>query len=198
MRYDKLTLKAQEALVEAEKLASEQSHPQIEPEHLFKILLVQNEGIIPPLLNKMGISQGTLFNDVEKSLAKLPKVQGQGSRPISPKLNSVLETAFKEADRLKDEYVSTEHLLLALAQTKGMESQQILSSHGVTAEKILQGPGIDSGRTAGHRPESRRQVPGPGTLCQRPDGVGPEREAGSGHRSRRGDPPGGSSAFTAH
>jgi ATP-dependent Clp protease ATP-binding subunit ClpB len=138
MRYDKLTLKAQEALVEAERLAGEEGHPQIEPEHLLKILLIQDEGIIPPILSKLGVAQGTLFNEVEKALTKLPKVQGVGGRPISPNLNLVLDTAFRQADRLKDEYVSTEHLLLALAETKGTEAHRTLSSHGITAEKILQ------------------------------------------------------------
>jgi ATP-dependent Clp protease ATP-binding subunit ClpB len=138
MRYDKLTLKAQEALVEAERLAGEEGHPQIEPEHLLKILLIQDEGIIPPILSKLGVAQGTLFNEVEEALTKLPKVQGVGGRPISPNLNLVLDTAFRQADRLKDEYVSTEHLLLALAETKGTEAHRTLSSHGITAEKILQ------------------------------------------------------------
>jgi ATP-dependent Clp protease ATP-binding subunit ClpB len=138
MRYDKLTLKAQEALVEAERLAGEESHPQIEPEHLLKILLIQDEGIIPPILSKLGVAHGTLFSEVEKALTKLPKVQGVGGRPISPNLNLVLDTAFRQADRLKDEYVSTEHLLLALAETKGSEAHRTLSSHGITAEKILQ------------------------------------------------------------
>ncbi len=138
MRYDKLTLKGQEALVEAERLAGEQSHPQIEPEHLLKILLVQEEGIIPPLLSKLGVAQGTLFNQLEQALEKLPKVQGLAGRPISPNLNKVLEAAFREADRLKDEYVSTEHLLLGLAETKGTETYRILAAHGVTPEKILQ------------------------------------------------------------
>ncbi|HVN80650.1 MAG TPA: Clp protease N-terminal domain-containing protein, partial [Terriglobia bacterium] len=138
MRFDKLTLKAQEALVEAERLASEQAHPQVEPEHLFKILLVQPEGVIPPLLSKMGVAQGELFNDVEKSLAKLPSVQGIGGRSLSPKMNNVMESSFKQADRLKDEYVSTEHLLLALAEVKGTDAQQILEKHGISPEKILQ------------------------------------------------------------
>jgi ATP-dependent Clp protease ATP-binding subunit ClpB len=139
MRYDKLTLKAQEALVEAEQLASELAHPQVEPEHLFKILLVQAEGIIPPILSKLGADQGVLFNEVEKLLAKYPKLQGVGSRPTSPKLNAVLEAAFKSAERLKDEYVSTEHFLLALAETEGTGVQALLAANGVTADAILQG-----------------------------------------------------------
>ena len=138
MRYDKLTIKGQEALVEAERLSGEQSNPQIEPEHLLKILLVQEEGIIPPILSKLGVAQGKLFSEVEKALAKLPKVQGLASRPVSPNLNKVFEASFREADRLKDEYVSTEHLLLGLAETKGTDAHRILASHEVTPERILQ------------------------------------------------------------
>ena len=138
MRYDKLTLKAQEALVEAERLAGEHAHPQIEPEHLLNVLLVQPEGVIPPVLNKLGVGQEVLLRGTEKALAKLPRVQGVGSRPISAVLNTVLEAAFRHADRLKDEYVSTEHLLLALAETKGSAAQLILGSQGVDTEKILQ------------------------------------------------------------
>ena len=138
MRYDKLTIKGQEALVEAERLCGEQSNPQIEPEHLLKTLLIQEEGIIPPILSKLGVAQGTVFSEVEKALAKLPKVQGLAGRPISPNLNRVFEAAFREADRLKDEYVSTEHLLLGLTQTKSTEAQRILASHEVTPERILQ------------------------------------------------------------
>ncbi len=138
MRYDKLTLKAQEALVEAERLAGEHAHPQIEPEHLLNVLLVQPEGVIPPVLNKLGVGREVLFHGIGEALAKLPKVQGVGSRPISARLNTVLEAAFRHADRLKDEYVSTEHLLLALAETKGSAAQRILASQGVVPEKILQ------------------------------------------------------------
>jgi ATP-dependent Clp protease ATP-binding subunit ClpB len=160
MRYDKFTLKAQEAIMEAERLASEQSHPQVEPEHLFKILLVQPEGVIPPLLSKMGVAQGSLYSNVEQSLAKLPKVQGVGGRSPSPKLNAVLEAAFRQADRLKDEYVSTEHLLLALAEVKGTEAQQILEKQGVTLEKILQGlVSIRGGqRVTDQNPEDKYQA----------------------------------------
>jgi ATP-dependent Clp protease ATP-binding subunit ClpB len=138
MRYDKLTVKAQEALVESERLAGELNHPQVEPAHLFKILLVQNEGVIPPLLNKLGAQTGTLFNETEKVLNRYPQVQGMASRPLSPAFNRVLESAFRQADQLKDEYVSTEHLLLALAETKGNEIQPILVAHGVTPEAVLQ------------------------------------------------------------
>lgn len=138
MRYDKLTLKAQEALLEAERLAGEQAHPEIEVEHLLKSLLVQSEGVVQAVLNKLGVAQGVLFNEIEKELAKLPRVQGLGSRSISPMLNTVLDAAFRQADRLKDEYVSTEHLLLAIAETKGTNSQQILVSQGVVPDKILQ------------------------------------------------------------
>ncbi len=137
MRHDKLTLKAQEALVESERLASEHSHPQIEPEHLLRVLLEQAEGVIPPVLSKLGVGREVLSGEIEKSLARLPKVQGIGNRPISGVLNAVLEAAFRHADRLKDEYVSTEHLLLALAETKGAEAQRILAAQGVNPDNVL-------------------------------------------------------------
>ena len=119
------------------RLAGEFSNPQVEPEHLIRALLVQSEGIILPVLNKLGVAQGSLFQAVEQSLSKLPKVQGITGRPISPNLNRVLENALKQADRLKDDYVSTEHLLLALAEIKDTVAQEILASQGVTTEKIL-------------------------------------------------------------
>lgn len=138
MRYDKLTLKGQEALVGAERLTGERSNPQIEPEHLLSVLLLQEEGIIAPILSKLEVAQGLLFGEVEKALSKLPTVQGLAGRPISPNLNKVLDASFREADRLKDEYVSTEHLLLGLAESKGTEAHRILASNGVTPEKVLQ------------------------------------------------------------
>ena len=138
MRHDKLTLKAQEALVESERLASEHSHPQIEPEHLLRVLLDQAEGVIPPVLSKLGVGREVLSGEIENALARLPKVQGIGNRPISGTLNTVLEAAFRQADRLKDEYVSTEHLLLALAETKGSATRNILASQGVDSDRILQ------------------------------------------------------------
>ena len=138
MRHDKLTLKAQEALVESERLASEHAHPQIEPEHLLRVLLDQAEGVIPPVLSKLGVGREVLSGEIEKALARLPKVQGVGNRPISSMLNTVLEAAFRQADRLKDEYVSTEHLLLALADTKGSAAHPILAAQGVDSDNILQ------------------------------------------------------------
>ena len=138
MRHDKLTLKAQEALVESERLASERAHPQIEPEHLLRVLLDQAEGVIPPVLSKLGVGREVLSGEIEKALARLPKVQGVGNRPISGALNTVLEAAFRQADRLKDEYVSTEHLLLALADIKGSAAHRILAAQGVDSDNILQ------------------------------------------------------------
>ena len=138
MRHDKLTLKAQEALVESERLASEHCHPQIEPEHLLRVLLDQAEGVIPPVLGKLGVGREVLSGEIEKTLARLPKVQGIGNRPISGVLNTVLEAAFRQADRLKDQYVSTEHLLLALAETKGSDAQRILAAQGVNPDNVLQ------------------------------------------------------------
>ncbi|MXZ34005.1 MAG: ATP-dependent chaperone ClpB [Acidobacteria bacterium] len=138
MRHDKLTLKAQEALVESERLASEHAHPQVEPEHLLRVLLDQAEGVIPPVLSKLGVGREALSGEIEKALAGLPRVQGVVNRSISGALNTVLEAAFRQADRLKDEYVSTEHLLLALADVKGSAAHRVLAAQGVGSDKILQ------------------------------------------------------------
>ena len=138
MRYDKLTLKAQEALAESEQMASDHSHPQIEPEHLLRVLLDQVEGVIPSVLSKLGVAQEVLSPEIEKALAKLPEAQGIRNRPISGALNIVLEAAFHQADRLKDDYVSTEHLLLALAESKEAVAGRILDAQGVNVERILQ------------------------------------------------------------
>lgn len=138
MRYDKLTLKAQEALAESEQMASDHSHPQIEPEHLLRVLLDQVEGVIPLVLSKLGVAREVLSPEIEKALAKLPEVQGIGNRPISGALNIVLEAAFHQADRLKDDYVSTEHLLLALAESKEAVAGRNLNAQGVNVERILQ------------------------------------------------------------
>ncbi|MDE2757880.1 MAG: ATP-dependent chaperone ClpB, partial [Acidobacteriota bacterium] len=137
MRHDKLTLKAQEALVESERLAGEHAHPQVEPEHLLRVLLDQAEGVIPPVLGKLGVGREALSGEIEKALARLPRVQGVVNRSISGALNTVLEAAFRQADRLKDEYVSTEHLLLALADAKGSAAHGVLADLGVSSDDIL-------------------------------------------------------------
>src|SRR5215471_18521270 len=137
IRFDKLTLKGQEALQSAQSHAQEKSNPQINPEHLLWALVEQKDGVVLPVLQKLGVNLPTLAQQLAEAVGKLPKVQGQAEVHISPALNRILEDALKEADHFKDEYVSTEHLLIALANAKGQEVSRLLAAQGVTKENIL-------------------------------------------------------------
>jgi ATP-dependent Clp protease ATP-binding subunit ClpB len=137
IRFDKLTLKGQEALQAAQSHAQEKSNPQIAPEHLLWALIEQKEGVVLPILQKLGVNLPTLAQQLADTVGKLPKVQGQAEVHISTSLNKVLEDAFKEADHFKDEYVSTEHLLIALSNPKSEAVGRLLQQNGVTKDAIL-------------------------------------------------------------
>src|SRR6266511_328532 len=107
-RFDKLTLKAQEAVQAAQALADRESHQQIEPEHLLVALLQQQDGIVGPLLAKLGARAEAIRREVEAEVVRLPKVTGGGGQYVGPRLKGVLDAAWAEAERLKDEYCSTE------------------------------------------------------------------------------------------
>ncbi len=139
MRLDRLTLKAQEALQSAEQLAERRQHQQIEVEHLTLALIQQADGLIPTLLKKLAVTLPTLTHDLEQSLEKLPQVTGPGRVGqiyITPRLKTVLDQAEQEAERLKDDYISTEHLLLAIIQEDGL-SAGLLKQAGATRDRIL-------------------------------------------------------------
>src|SRR5437870_4147598 len=137
IRFDKLTLKGQEALQSAQSHAQENGNPQVAPEHLLWALVEQKEGVVLPILQKLGVNLQKLAQDLADLVAKLPKVQGQAEIYLSPSLNRILEDSFKEADQFKDEYVSTEHLLIALSNAKGEPAGRVLQSNGVTKDAIL-------------------------------------------------------------
>src|SRR5438093_4830181 len=137
IRFDKFTLKGQEALQAAQAHAQERGNPQVVPEHLLWALIEQKDGVVLPVLQKLGAGIPNLARDLASAVAKLPKVQGQPEIYMSPALNRILEDALKEADHFKDEYVSTEHLLIALANAKGEEVSRLLQSQGVTKDNIL-------------------------------------------------------------
>src|SRR4030042_728639 len=138
MRFDKLTLKAQEALQEAQTLAEKQDHQQIEPEHLLAALLQQTEGVIPQAMQKLGVSLPPVMFQLEGVLVRIPKVHGAGTGQayLSPRLKKIFDTSFQEADRLKDTYVSTEHMLLAIAEEQDGPGARILASQGVNKDQI--------------------------------------------------------------
>jgi len=137
MRLDKYTLKGQEAIESAVAMAERLQHQQVEPEHLLATLLEQPEGVTRPMLGKIGANTQAVLAEVEAALKKLPQVSGASQRYFSPRTNDVFNKSQKEADGFKDEYVSTEHLLLAMAAEKSGEAGRILRSHGVSREALL-------------------------------------------------------------
>ena len=136
MRLDKLTVKAQEAVQSAQSLADRGDHQGIEPEHLLLALLQQQEGVVGPLLAKLGARPDTIAAQVQAELGRLPKVSGGGRQYLSGRLEATLNRAWEEAERLKDEYISTEHLLVAIAQDKAGAAARLLAAAGVTPESI--------------------------------------------------------------
>jgi ATP-dependent Clp protease ATP-binding subunit ClpB len=138
IRWDKLTVKAQEAVQRASELASEHGNPELLPVHLLTALLEDREGIVVPLLSKMGVGPQRVLAQAMEQVEKLPRVSGSAAQPvISNAAQQALDQAFKEASNFKDEYVSTEHILLALTQLKRDPSQEILAAVGADHDTIL-------------------------------------------------------------
>ena len=160
MRYDRFTLKAQESIQEAESLAHRFNHSSIEPDHILMALLEQRDGIIPPLLEKLGASTDELIDETQGVLNAKPKVYGEGGQVfLSPPANRVLHQAEQEAAGLKDEYTSTEHLLLALAEVAGA-TRDLLKKKGVERGRILEALRFIRGnqRVTDQSPEDKYQV----------------------------------------
>ncbi|ADV84700.1 ATP-dependent chaperone ClpB [Terriglobus saanensis] len=138
INWEKMTVKSQAALQGAGQQATENGNPEILPLHLMAALLEDREGIVLPVLEKIGVPPQQLLSNVNAAIEKLPKIQGaQQSPSLGTALNKVLEQAFKEAQNFKDEYVSTEHLLLALAQGRNEPVQLALAAVGATHDAIL-------------------------------------------------------------
>jgi ATP-dependent Clp protease ATP-binding subunit ClpB len=138
LRFEKMTVKAQEAVQAAQEIAAQHDNQQIEPIHLLAALVAQEGGVVPPLVSKLGIRPEVLSQDIEREIARLPKVQGFGQQHMGNAVNRVLERALKEADNFKDEYVSTEHLFLAIASEDRDPAGQLLKRQGASHEAILQ------------------------------------------------------------
>ncbi|WP_260703158.1 ATP-dependent chaperone ClpB [Edaphobacter flagellatus] len=137
IKWEKLTVKSQEAIQGAASMAAENGNPEVQPLHLMAALLEDKEGVVIPVLDKIGVPVQQLLSNMNAAIAKLPKVQGGAQPGLSQTTQKILEQAFKEADNFKDEYVSTEHLLLALAKQKGDAVSAALSSFGATYDAIL-------------------------------------------------------------
>ncbi len=138
LRYDKFTVKAQEALQDAQELTAQSGQQQIEPVHLLLALIRQPEGVVPSLLARLGVPTNALVAELDKQLERLPKVSGVSQQYMSPAADDVLKRAFDEAGRFKDEYVSTEHLLLAISGMEKDPAGAALKKSGAGHDAILQ------------------------------------------------------------
>jgi ATP-dependent Clp protease ATP-binding subunit ClpB len=136
-RFDKFTVKAQEALQGTQDVAGRYGNQQLEPLHLLMALVEQKEGIVPSLLARLGVPPASLAKDVEQAIENLPKVGGTTDHYLSPALKEVLDQATKETEQFKDEFVSTEHLLLALSRKSKDPAGRILARLGITHDAIL-------------------------------------------------------------
>src|ERR1700724_2848792 len=156
LRYDKLTVKAQEALQEAQDIAAKNGQQQIEPLHILAALVQQQDGIVPPLLNRLGVRPETLEGEINTQISRLPKVSGVSQQHLGNAANEVLEAAFDEAEKFKDEYVSAEHILLAIAARTKDPAGQLLARHGASREALLQALAAVRGshRVTSQTPES--------------------------------------------
>jgi ATP-dependent Clp protease ATP-binding subunit ClpB len=156
LQFDKLTVKAQQALQAAQEFAGRSGQQQIEPLHILWALVAQGDGVVPPLLEKLGVAPAHLAGEIQKQVDRLPKVSGVSQQYMSPASNDVLERAFKEAQGLRDEYVSTEHILLAISSVDRDPAGQLLARQGASHDAILQAMTAIRGshRVTSQNPES--------------------------------------------
>jgi len=139
MRWDRLTLKAQEALQRTTDLADSLGHQALEPEHVLAVLLEDKEGIVGQIVSAAGADPEALAKDVAEKLKRLPRVEGVPGHTLSPKLNRMFNMAWEEAKHLKDEYLSLEHLLLAMLDSEMGDLAKLLAQAGLSKEKVWQG-----------------------------------------------------------
>ena len=158
--WDKLTIKAQEAMQKAKEIAQNENHQEILPEHLLLSLVEDSQGVISPLLERIGVNPQMIKNDLTKAISQIPRVYGGNQVYISPILERVLQEAGKEAKKLKDEYLSTEHLLLGIVNEDKSSVSQILKNYGVTHQKILEALANIRGsqQVTDQNPEDKYQV----------------------------------------
>ena len=158
MQLDRFTIKSQEALQEAQRIAQGYSHQEVDGEHLLLAMIGQADSLIPDLLEKIGVPAAKLKPDLERELARRHKVQGISSTDLflSPQLKKALDAAQTEAGKLKDDYISTEHLLLGLLDEGGPSLKKILPGARSQARRGAAGAGRPARQPARHRRQSRR------------------------------------------
>jgi ATP-dependent Clp protease ATP-binding subunit ClpB len=161
IRWEKLTVKSQEAMQQAQERATELGNPEMQPVHLLLALIEDREGVIPAVLEKIGVPTERLQTELHQIEEKLPRVAGAATQPgVSQALSKVMEQAFREAENFKDEYVSTEHLLLGAAHLKGDAAREALLALGATHEAILKALTAVRGsqRVTDQNPEAKFQA----------------------------------------
>jgi len=159
-KWDKLTAKSQEAIQAAASAAAEHGNPEVQPMHLLTALLEDREGVVLPVLEGAGVPVQQLLASANAAIAKLPKVQGGTQPGMATNLQKTLERAAKEAEGFKDDYVSTEHLLLALTEAKGDPARDLLTAQGATHDAVLKALSAVRGsqRVTDQNPEAKFQA----------------------------------------
>ena len=191
IRPERLTIKAQEAFRDAGELARSRGNPVVNDAHLLAVLLTQDEGVVRPLLQKAGLNLTAVAEAVEREVGRFPTQSGGGAEPsFSREVQRIFDRADAETKKLGDQYISTEHLLLAMADEKGTTAAEY--SHRPEHQSRRSAPRAAgcSGLAPGHRSVAGGEVSGPGEVHPQPDRRGPEGKARSGHRPGRGDPAG--------
>ncbi len=160
MKWDKFTVMAQEAFQLAQSRAEELGHQELKPEHLLWAFLSQEENIVNSVLAKVGVRIPRVIEDLNSALGKMPKIEGAGELYISSSMRKIMNDAQKEADKLKDEYISTEHLFLALLKEGSSEASRILGDNGVSEDAVLQALMAVRGtqRVTDQQPEAKYRV----------------------------------------
>ena len=152
MRLDKFTLRGQEAIQSAIELAERNQHQQVEPEHLLVAMLEQEEGIVRPLIGKLGANVAVILNDTQAAVARFPRVQG-GQQYFSPRMTQIYTESQKQADKYQDEFISTEPLLLAIVEEQTGEGRGRRRPEGATGRRgrSARRPGSRTGDAPGRR-----------------------------------------------
>lgn len=135
MRFDRFTIRGQEAVQEAIAAAEKNQNQQVEPEHILLAMLEQKEGVVRPIFGKIGANTGPIVSELQSAIEKFPKVSG-GQQFFSSRTNTLFQSVQKEAEKMQDEYVSTEHLLLAIADEKEGDAGRILRSNGINRDDL--------------------------------------------------------------
>src|SRR5688500_5523296 len=125
MRFDRFTIRGQEAVQEAIGVAEKNQNQQVEPEHILSAMLEQKEGVVRPILGKIGANPAVILTEIQAAIEKFPKVSG-GQQYFSSRTNTIFQDVQKIAEKMEDEYISTEHLLMAIAEEKTGDAGRIL------------------------------------------------------------------------